>query len=442
MTEEQMNLRITVLTDLFDKLRNTSSRTLKEFYVRQFEKQYPQVQDDLTYLLETLDGRHPIGWTFSPQMTTPQREFNSLQEIIETCIMCPKDRGTTFICEKVIGYYGVFIAPIVNRTLRLGIGRSLLQMTVTTPMLAKKYEGQELNVPVTVTEKLDGNRCVARYDNNLGKWLFTSRSGKTLRVEFDMTGMPTEFIYDGEIMSIEQTKASMQRTFDVLTQSVNYDHLPSTKDAQLLFNKTSGLINSKYKDKSTLVYNVFDIISPVTYAERRETLRYIEKEALSMRASVRIVPTLYTGNDNNIITTLLQSIVALGGEGIMLNINSRLYEQKRTDALLKYKEVQCMDMIVTGIVEGKGKYTDKVGALTCALITDDGKYILCEVGSGLSDTQREEWWRNPEEITDSIVQIAYHEVTQSREYVGTNNYSLRFPRLLRVRKNKKSTSEY
>jgi ATP-dependent DNA ligase len=132
----------------------------------------------------------------------------------------------------------------------------------------------------------------------------------------------------------------------------------------------------------------------------------------------------------------------MGGEGIMLNRIDRNYEHKRTDALLKYKQVQFMDMKVTGVYGGNGKYAGLVGGLYCELNTDDGKIIRCEVGSGLSDAQRVLWAENAYHIIGKIVQIGYHELTQNEENVGTNMYSLRFPRLIKVRTDKSETSEF
>ena len=76
-------------------------------------------------------------------------------------------------------------------------------------------------------KKLNGNRCIAYFEDN--KWKFTSRSQKPKEYPFDMTGLNTERIYDGEVM----TRGKM-----------------GNRD----FSATSGLANSKYGDKSDLIY--------------------------------------------------------------------------------------------------------------------------------------------------------------------------------------------
>lgn len=437
-----LNERVKFFDNLFELLQSTSSRNEKEFIIKnELKDKDLSIHEDWKYILEVLDNRHPIGFTFVPKPNEPQTayvlgRYNTIKELIEPLTKLPdhtEDR--LWLAEFNLGDFGCFIEPIVNRTLRLGIGKSLLSKAKTTPMLAKKYEPMGiLHQDMAVTEKLDGNRCIASWDGE--KWNFTSRSGKPMKVNFDMTGMPTEFIYDGEVMSVEQSKLSARRTYNVLRGGD--EPLVSTEDAQLLFNKTSGLINRK-GPKSGLIYNVFDIISDLKYIDRRDRLEWVEQEKET--DDVRIIPLLYIGTNVDIIDRLLDRIVQYGGEGIMLNVYNRKYEHKRSDALLKYKQVKTMDMRVTGIAYGTGKYEGQIGALKCYIRTEDGKEVICEVGTGLSDVQREQWART-HEIVGKIVQVGFHELTQNREYIGTNVYSLRFPRLISVRKDKDETSEY
>lgn len=432
-----MQDRINVFEMLFEELQDTNSRIDKEQIIKTFEKNYPELKEDWTVILETLDGKYPIGWTFpTTTIYTETENFIDIASIIRFLVDWKNDKGLSIDAQKFaelrVGAVGSFIAPIVNRTLRLGIGKSLLTKSDLTPMLAKKYEGQSLQDDVYVTEKLDGNRCIASHDGN--KWNFTSRNGKKMNVDFDMAGLSKSFVYDGEVMSIEQTELSIKRCNAI--KDTTFIHC-NTQDAQLMFNKTSGLINS-HGTKKALVYNIFDIIVAMKYKYRRACLDEMEKTS----EDVRIVPVLYKGKDTERINKLLDTICEMGGEGIMLNAQNRMYEHKRTDALLKYKQVQHCDMKVTGVYAGEGKYTDMCGGIHCEMITDDGKIVECRVGSGLSDAQRELWYDSPHEIFGKIVEIAYHEMTQDRNSIGSKYYSLRFPRLIRVRKDKSDTSEY
>jgi DNA ligase-1 len=434
--------RVQIFDCFFDLLQSTSGRLAKEQAVTVFERTYPELKEDWVYILETLDGKHPIGWTFKDAFDPmdryyPERaDIHCIKDMINFCEhTADKSVLSCANAEKVIGCYGYFLAPIVNRTLRLGIGKSLLEKTDITPMLAKKYEGGFLRGDFVVTEKLDGNRCVAAFNPHSYQWEFYSRSGKPMKVDFDMTGFDTDFIYDGEVMSTDQTDLSIKRYESILNDT---DFAHETFDAQLQFNRTSGLINRHSSGKKGLIYNVFDIVDDNRYTDRREVLASMDARG----ADVRILPTLYIGNDVNVIKALLGRMTQMGGEGIMLNRIDRGYEHKRSDALLKYKQVQFMDMRVIDLYGGTGKYEGLVGGICCAMTTDDKKMITCDVGSGLSDAQRFVWANDPSRIVGKIVQIGYHELTQSEENHGTNLYSLRFPRLIKVRTDKSETSEF
>lgn len=429
--------RLGIFRKLFYELQLTTSRLVKEQMLAYFKNVHPDLQDDLNYIFETLAGKHPIGWTFYGVMNDNVPQYNTIRECIKACEdLSPKTAANTAALEMSFGFVGVWLMDIMNRTLRLGIGRSQLTKDDFTPMLAKKYEGQLLRTDVFVTEKLDGNRCIAHYDGE--KWCFTSRSGKPLNVNFDMTGLDTAFIYDGEIMSVIQTEMSDKRYQQLMGDGTIEDFGYDTKESQLLFNQTSGLVN-RHGVKSGLIYNIFDIINDDPYVDRRSTLQSLD---LSHTNDVRLLPILYVGTSNDKINALLDSIVRMGGEGVMLNLYDAPYMHKRTDALLKYKQVQYVDMQVLGLQAGAGKYTGMVGALICYLLTDDGKHIWCEVGTGLSDAQRLQWAQDKNTILGKIVQIGYHELTQEKDKVGSNLYSLRFPRLIKVRYDKDETSQY
>lgn len=437
MSTEPFFYRINDFGILFMNLMSTTSRLDKEFYLDSFKKVNPEYVEDLTYILETLVGKHPIGWTFVNRGYNPQQqEFQSIKEMIQHCESLESHTFfDTVEAEKAIGVYGEFLVPIVNRTLKLGINKSLLVKDDITPMLAKKFDARPVKGIFAVTEKLDGNRCVAKYVD--GQWQFFSRTGKKMNVNFNMEGFDTSCIYDGEVMSAEQTALSIERYLSILDPAHRIEPGINTEEAQLMFNKTTGLIARKGINKTGLIYNVFDIISDTPYIQRRELLN--EHESTN---DTRILPTLYVGDNLSTFDELLLHITSMGGEGIMLNRLERNYENKRTDALLKYKMVQTMDMAVVGILPGEGKYEGCVGALTCELKTEDGKHIVCAVGSGLTDTARMMWANHPEFIVGKIVTIGYHEITQDRANIGTNEYSLRFPRLITVREDKKESSEF
>ena len=401
------------------------------------------IKRDFYYILEILDGQHKLGYTFEYQPVSifgigysdrtckRQNNFLSFEEYIQPLFnpVNKHDLSYTYIaaCSWYCQEFGDFVEPIVNRKLRLGIGKSLLQKTSTAPMLAKKYEGTiTKDAAYYITEKLDGNRCIASFDGK--KWNFSSRNGKVMHVNFDMSGLDTSLVYDGEVLSPEQTAASIARAQGVF-KKMGGD-----------FNKTSGDINKHTLDKK-LVYNIFDIQEQhMAYEQRREMLNELKPTS----NDTRILPVLakYDKNIDPNIYNLLDDVVKSGGEGLMINTASGLYVPKRTGDLMKLKQVQTMDMQVIDTEYGSGKYEFAVGNLICEAILPNGSKITCSVGTGLSDEQRFKWAMYPQLILGKIVEIAYFSLSQSRDMSGTTNYSLRFPRLKQVRRDKNETSTY
>lgn len=426
--------RINILEQVCFDLQQTTSRLEKEQIVSTIPD---EVKDDWLYILEILAGKHKLGYTYD-EYVTPHRPQDSMAEITFKQYISPlyePMRSNNFTQLNIVqamqncGYATDFIASIVNRTLRLGIGPSQLPKDGLAPMLAKKFEDIKLKDGVYyATEKLDGNRCTARYDGS--KWLFTSRNGKPLKVNIDMGDLPTDVVYDGELLSREQTHDSIAAT-DAIT---NHSIIQKYKGK---FNTTSGIINSKYKNKD-LVYNMFDIMTDDTYAMRRQ---YLDSIINRVSPETRIVPVLAIINCNyeNTVGNLLDKLTTAGAEGLMLNNAVATYQHKRTSDLIKVKNTYTMDMLVTDWEYGTGKYDGMVGALYCTAIAD-GKRIEAKVGTGISDEQRQLWADDPSEIVGKIVEVGYFSMSQNSGTYGTKLYSLRFPRLKQVRYDKEVTS--
>ena len=60
---------------------------------------------------------------------------------------------------------------------------------------------------------------------------------------------------------------------------------------------------------------------------------------------------------------------------------------------------------------------------------DDGRKIRVNVGSGLSDSNRDEYWVNRDSLHGNLVEVEADAVTQNQD----GSYSLRFPRFVRFR---------
>ena len=87
-------------------------------------------------------------------------------------------------------------------------------------------------------------------------------------------------------------------------------------------------------------------------------------------------------------------------------------------------------MTVKAVEEGTGRNVGKLGALIVEG-TDGGKFIKTNVGSGLSDNDRQEFWTGKDKLIGQVVEVRADAITQNQD--SQDEYSLRFPRFLRFR---------
>ena len=113
-----------------------------------------------------------------------------------------------------------------------------------------------------------------------------------------------------------------------------------------------------------------------------------------------------------------------GYEGLMVKPVDGLYECKRSHSWLKVKPFIEVTLECIGLEEGTGKNKDLLGALVVEG-EDDGKFFHLNVGSGLTDENRKEFWENKKKVLGQLVEIRADAITQSQE---EEHFSLRFPR--------------
>ena len=146
--------------------------------------------------------------------------------------------------------------------------------------------------------------------------------------------------------------------------------------------------------------------------------------------SLKVVPFVYEGTDISVIESLLNEANKKGWEGLMLNKNT-VWKNKRNNGILKIKSFKHADILCTGVVEGDGKYKGTLGLIKC-----DYKGYELGVGSGFTDSQRNFFWNNPDEIVGKIVQIKYKGETQNKN----GGISVQFPIFEIVRTDKTEPS--
>lgn len=408
-----------VIKELFEILMQTPGRNDKQTIIDGFRKIAPkEILDDLDYCFEILAGKHKLGYTYT-LYKVPDSPYTdlSIKELIEKLKTLPSsDDGKYAACSITPESCRVFIMMLVNRSYKIGFSNKEQMITNLSPMLAKKYPESHHESDYFIQEKLDGNRCIAYFDYDNNVWKFQSRSGKPLNVNFDMSWVKMDTqneypIFDGEIMTLGHA---------------------GSRD----FNRTSGMINSKYIDKSQLHYYIYDIIDDtLVYNDRYNKLLEYYNQSGEQCSILPILDriTVYKNPQYNWkLDQWLDEITSKGGEGLILRDPYAVYQHKRTDALLKYKKVQTMDLRIIGWNEGSGKYAGMIGSFICE---NDEHTILVNV-AGMNDDIRAS---DPSIWIGTIIEVAYFDHSASK---NNDKISLRFPRLKRIRLDKNETSIY
>ena len=189
-----------------------------------------------------------------------------------------------------------------------------------------------------------------------------------------------------------------------------------------------------------MIYHIFDII-PLDDFERGywNAQQYKRLEILD-RASTRLKDTdclrvmlgmevdLDTAEGHDIMDRFAQDAVRAGYEGIMIKDVDAPYECRRSSFWMKWKPTITVDLNIVGFEQGTGRNAGRLGAIICEG-EDNGRTIRVNVGSGLSDSDRDEYWSARDDLLGRVVEVQADAVTQNQD----GSYSLRFPRFLRFR---------
>ena len=156
------------------------------------------------------------------------------------------------------------------------------------------------------------------------------------------------------------------------------------------------------------------------------------RERLDATDCVRIMPgmnvDLDTAEGHDVMRRFAEASVEQGYEGIMIKSLDTPYECKRTSSWMKWKPTITVDLNITGFEEGTGRNAGRLGAIICEGVDND-RTIRVNVGSGLSDTDRDEYWSARNDLLNRVVEVQADAVTQNQD----GSYSLRFPRFVRFR---------
>jgi len=321
---------------------------------------------------------------------------------------------------------------ILIKDLRCGVSEK------TVNKVAKKMKRPEYQVPVfecmlaqdsnnherhlegvkRLEPKLDGVRCLTIIDPASGKVEQYTRNGKLLEnfshitqaLQPYVTEIGRGWVLDGEVVSSD---------FQTLMRQVHRKKDVQAEDARLMLFDAVPLPEFKAGQ------------SVMGLRKRRVMLKELcamleDVDCIGLIEQSRVDLDTLEGKVE--MEDYLENAVAQGYEGIMIKDDDSLYECKRSTAWLKQKPYIEVSLKVIEVEEGTGRNAGRLGAVVCEGI-DDGKDIRVNVGSGFTDTDRDEYWDCRDAVVGQVVEVRADAITQNQD--GT--YSLRFPRFLKFR---------
>jgi DNA ligase 1 len=273
----------------------------------------------------------------------------------------------------------------------------------------KKLKGR-----VFLEPKLDGVRVVAICDVDRDEVTLMSRNGKELtnfphiNQQFDdmLDQLSESMVFDGEIMS---------ENFQVLMREIHRKDGAKTEDAVLNLFDCLTLKEFKTGGSKTPIIERKKMLEGFRLGDNMQRVEYVECDLTE---------------DRDRFLDYNKLCVDKGYEGIMVKPITGAYECKRSTLWLKVKPFIEVSLTVVDTEEGTGRNVGKLGALIVEG-TDMGKFIRTNVGSGLTDKDRESYWADKDQLIGQVVEIRADAITQNQDAV--NEYSLRFPRFLRFR---------
>ena len=260
--------------------------------------------------------------------------------------------------------------------------------------------------------KLDGVRVITIILN--GVVTMYSRNGKQFinfgHIETELENLLGKESYEGGIVLDGEMVSS---SFQALMKQVHRkDNVEATDAQYALFDILP--LDEFQKGVSTLGCR----------ARHKQLLETIPESSNNMFVVEKIECDLDTAEGQKIFSDYNKVAIDKGFEGIMIKDVDALYECKRSHFMLKAKPFIEVSLKIVDTEEGTGRNVGKLGALICEG-KDDGKFIKVNVGSGLSDDQRDSFWAVKDTLIGEIAEVRADAITQNQD---SDDYSLRFPR--------------
>lgn len=365
----------------------------------------------------------------------PNTEYRPFKDIFECCEYLSRLRG---LDDATVRQVKMFLnatpedarelyIKLLSKTLRLGVTAKTVNKII--PNFIPEWEVQQAypieKYPIKegtyfwLSQKLNGTRA-------------TYYKGKLVA----RSGIP----YTGLDHIINELSWTQERGIVLDGELTLKDEFKEGLSDNEAFRKATGVINADDNVNKTMIcFTVFDVIPisdfessnpSMNYSVRRDILEGLS-EILPEDGSVKVLPILYYGTDLSKIDELLNQMVEEDKEGLIANLDVP-YKRTRHNGILKIKRFYTMDLPIVRLEEGTGRLQGTLGAFVLKYGNNEVK-----VGSGFTDEQRDEYWKNIDNLIGTLCEVKYKEIS-SDKYTGLK--SLQFPVFIRLRDDKSEVS--
>ena len=438
------------------KLNESDSRLHKEDVIKQaLEASVLGSTNAINFLSFTKACYNPyvtFGVRQIPELVGITNAENPWEEFNELMLQLSQRRLTGHAARDAIqsmaerfdsDEWNTFLAPVLRRDLRAGISDKTInkickktdyEIPIFGCQLATNSEGRpEMKGIKRLEPKLDGVRMLMM--------VIPSDFGDVTTICFSRNGKQFDNFIDIE-KQVRDNWVKMVRKAATSNLSMGF-----VLDGEVIGNSFQELMRQARRKTDVRaedsVYNVFDILPLDAFreghwnAQLEKRIKILDdmRPIIDTMPNVELLPhimvDLDTAAGKDQLERYAKDNVNAGFEGIMIKELEAPYICKRSTDWMKWKPTITVDLEVVGVEEGTGRNLGRLGALVCHGV-DDGKEITVNVGSGFSDTDRDDYWTNRNLVIGRTAEVLCDVITQNQD--GT--YSLRFPRFVRFRDDK------
>ena len=377
------------------------------------DAQYDSLRDLIEYLLSNNTGTDQdvyIVQNFINRIqNSPQiNEKQIISDIITKDFKC----GVTDLTA-----YGHI--PGLERNWRERKGHSLID-NKTGELKVNKILGKN----VTVTLKLDGFRYkVVKQGDDTNIYTSSGKLDNTLIEIMEEAKKLPDGVYDGEVIAHGEFENSTAR-FNATTKILGKDGIKTGVDF-IVFDYVDDI-------EGFFDYREYKVPRYKRLEQARDIIACTEGLYYIKLAPVYCNNTKATDSIINNIYGIYEKVINEGEEGLVIDIADASYVRAKGTSMFKMKPEVSGDFKVVDVIEGKGKDAGRLGAFVI-----EYKDNTVHVGSGLTDSIREEVWADPDKYIGKLIEVVYFGETKDEK---TGLVSIRLPRFKRFRHDKTDVS--